>query len=666
MQPSTERRLTGRIARLRPDRVTLPLAALAVLSAALILAGGANYGVGVSTDSLAFASAAQDVASGDSPVLPNSPPLFPTTLFLADLLGFDPLGAAAYINAAAFGMTIFLSTLWLWRKTQSPFIVAWTGAALAVAPPLIHVTPWAISEPLFILLTLSALLTLDAFLESRRRSHLLLAAIFAALAFLTRYPGVAMVGAGVFFLSIQRNVGFSQRIKEAAVYATIALTPVCAWLLRNYLETGRFTGHASYRPLYSLSQNIESAAAEFWTMLFAWSDLSYAVGRRISAYADNVLIPALIAVAILAAVGLLAVAARRSDGPREICRSRGVESAFTMAFFVAAYTGAAIIGLTNASWSEGFGIRHFAPAYPPLALAVALAASACFRSAGWKRSVLGVNFSLFSLFGGALLALWLVPQFGLYAEQHQRRLNGPLGHNARAWGASPAVLDARAKALDGRATLGTNTLDVAPYLTGVPRDEFSLLPCKTSDEVNSWLLYADGWDREVYVVWFDGFTNAIGCKTLPSTIRQIAQMDAVARLPSGNVFRVSPATADPLDSYRSAYADAASRAPALQSKFDIHLRDGELAYLKESCSPADTEARFFLHVVPVNESDLSYDRRRYGFDNLNFAFNIDGARFDGKCYTTALLPNYPIARVATGQFVRGEGRTWEGEFRPSP
>ncbi len=666
MQFPAARGLTGRIARLRPDRVTLLLAALAVLSAALILTRQVNYGVGVGTDSLAYAAAAEAIAAGNSPLLLSTTPLFSAALSLASLLGFEPISAAAYLNAAAFGMVVFLSTLWLWRKTQSPFAVVWTGVALAIAPPLIEVTTWVLQEPLFILLTMSALLTLDAFTKNRRRSHLLLAASFAALAFLTRYPGAAMVGTGVVLLLLQRDVAFTQRTKEAAVYAAIASLPVCAWLLRNFLEAGSFTSHARYQPFYSLSQNIEAAAAEFWAMLFAWSDLSYTLGRRVAMRVDDLIVPGLIAVAILTAGVALVIAARRSvKSLPELGRWQGVEPAFAMALFVGAYTAVVIIGLTTSSWSEGFGIRHFAPAYPPLLLAIALVANACFRNAAWKPRVLGVNVSLFAVFGATLLSLWLLPQFSLYAEQYRLHLDGPLGHDARTWGNSPAILDIRAKSLNGQAMLGTNTLDVAPYLASIPRDEFRLLPCVPADEISAWLSYAREADKEAYVVWLNGFTNAIGCATFPSTIRSIARMDAVARLPNGNVFRVSPA-ADPLGAYRSAYADIASVEPVIRSEFAVHLRGGALAYLREPCLPADTQDRFFLHVTPIDESDLPYDRRRHGFDNLNFDFDIHGARFDGKCLTTAVLPNYPIARVRTGQFVRGGGRLWEGEFRPSP
>ncbi len=665
MQSAAARGLIVRIARLRPDRLTALLAALAVLGAVLVLTRQVNYGVAIGTDSLAYLAAAEDIAAGDSPALPNSPPFYSMVLALAALLGFDLMSAGAWINAAAFGATVFFCAAWLRRKTQSAFAAIWASVALIAAPPLIHVTPWILPEPLFILLATSTLLALDAFIETRRRRLLALAAVLAALAFLTRYPGAALIGTGVVLLLLQRNTPLLQRAKESAVYAAVAGAPICAWLLRNVLHYGFLTGHSQHQPLYSLSQNIEAAAAEFWKMLFAWSDLSLVAGRRIHAYADDAVVPAFIGAALLAVlVGVAAAARLQAKPPQEPGHSRGVESAMRMALFAGAYITTTIIGVTTSSWSEGFGLRHFAPAYPAIILVVALATNACFRAAPRKRTVPALKISTLAALGAAALSLWLLPQISLYAEQYQLHLNSPLGHDARTWGASPIIMDIRAKALDGRAVVGTNSLDVAPHVTGVARDGLALLPCRTPSSVSAWISRADEQGEEAYIVWFDGFTNATGCVIAPSVIRSVADMDAVARLPNGNVFRVSPAAGDPLDAYRSAYAEAASGEPVIASVFDVHLNDGELAYLKEDCRPADAQARFFLHIFPGDESDLSYARRRHGFDNLDFAFDIHGARFDGKCLTTAILPNYPVARIRTGQFIRGEGRLWEKEFRP--
>ena len=56
--------------------------------------------------------------------------------------------------------------------------------------------------------------------------------------------------------------------------------------------------------------------------------------------------------------------------------------------------------------------------------------------------------------------------------------------------------------------------------------------------------------------------------------------------------------------------------------------------------------------------DLAAERRRHGFDNLNFWFWEYGASSGGECLAIAPLPEYEIASVSTGQFGDGGGRIW--------
>ena len=112
--------------------------------------------------------------------------------------------------------------------------------------------------------------------------------------------------------------------------------------------------------------------------------------------------------------------------------------------------------------------------------------------------------------------------------------------------------------------------------------------------------------------------------------------------------------------YRSALAEAARSEPAARNYFDLYLQGGRLLFLREPCAPSDADARFFLHVHPVDGGDLPRERRRHGFDNLDFRFDERGVRFDGKCAAIADLPAYPIERIRAGQI--GGGEIWEASI----
>ena len=127
--------------------------------------------------------------------------------------------------------------------------------------------------------------------------------------------------------------------------------------------------------------------------------------------------------------------------------------------------------------------------------------------------------------------------------------------------------------------------------------------------------------------------------------------------------RKSPTSPPPLPSWRTDYEFIASGEPVARSDFDIYLRENTVSYLKSPCSAADVQAQFFLHVVPEDVADLPAHRRQYGFDNLDFRYAGGAAlAFGGMCITKRPLPDYPIARIRTGQFTPDEGQIWKVEF----
>ena len=127
--------------------------------------------------------------------------------------------------------------------------------------------------------------------------------------------------------------------------------------------------------------------------------------------------------------------------------------------------------------------------------------------------------------------------------------------------------------------------------------------------------------------------------------------------------RKSPTSPPPLPSWRTDYESIASGEPVARSDFDIYLRENTVSYLKSPCSPADVQAEFFLHVVPEDLEDLPADRRQHGFGRVNFHYgNTAALAFGGQCIMEYPLPDYPIARIRTGQFTPAGDPIWMAEF----
>ena len=127
---------------------------------------------------------------------------------------------------------------------------------------------------------------------------------------------------------------------------------------------------------------------------------------------------------------------------------------------------------------------------------------------------------------------------------------------------------------------------------------------------------------------------------------------------SGVSFILEPGSDDYRAYHRDAYRDvAANGAPLARSDFDIYTYDGALQYLNENCAPYKPKAAdlwIFLHIFPDDPADLPASRREFGFENRDFKIVEHVAFFDGKCILNRALPDYPIARISTGQNVKGE------------
>ena len=103
-------------------------------------------------------------------------------------------------------------------------------------------------------------------------------------------------------------------------------------------------------------------------------------------------------------------------------------------------------------------------------------------------------------------------------------------------------------------------------------------------------------------------------------------------------------------------------APAGRGVFDVHLRGRTLTYVRTSCTGVDTADRFFLHVTPARPWSLLSRYLPAEFANLDFGFRKHGLRLNGDCVATRTLPDYEIARVATGQFDSSGTIRWQVTF----
>ncbi len=249
--------------RLRPSPFTLQLAALSALAGVLVMARQADYGVALTWDSVNYISVARNLLDGAGfTTFQGIPyesfgPLYPLLLAAASLGIFDPHDVAGPLNAVIFGATVFVAGKYLETRLESRFLLLWGCVFLAFAIPLTFMASFAMSETAFSLFALLALVQTDKFMVKGRFPSLLWASAFSALAFLTHYQGIALVPV-VALLLLSRPAGaWAQRLKPVFIYASIALAPMCLWMLRNLLLYGAPAGPRGDYPFHSLADTLD-------------------------------------------------------------------------------------------------------------------------------------------------------------------------------------------------------------------------------------------------------------------------------------------------------------------------------------------------------------------------------------------------------------------------
>ena len=96
---------------------------------------------------------------------------------------------------------------------------------------------------------------------------------------------------------------------------------------------------------------------------------------------------------------------------------------------------------------------------------------------------------------------------------------------------------------------------------------------------------------------------------------------------------------------------------------DVYRSDNRLYYVRSPTSNAQLpknrrEAKFFLHVIPVDVNDLPAHRKRWKFDNLDFHFPAYRIPHSKRDIAVRELPPYDVVHIRTGQFIRA-GSQWK-------
>jgi 4-amino-4-deoxy-L-arabinose transferase-like glycosyltransferase len=237
-------------------------------------------GMGMVNDSVSYINGARGLAAGTGfaqikgngnlKPIAHFPPMFSVLLAAFQWIGMDAIPAARIINAVLFALNIILVGL-LIRRISGSDGFAWIGAGLfALSDSLITVHAYILSEPLFLFLSFLCLICLIQFFESagslkRRVIWLAVAGLVAALSYLTRYVGGALLGAAVLALLLYSPT-WKQRGQRIGIFLAASIPLIAAWSVRNWVLTGSATNRQmGWHPI-SVSKLLEGSE-NFWAFV---------------------------------------------------------------------------------------------------------------------------------------------------------------------------------------------------------------------------------------------------------------------------------------------------------------------------------------------------------------------------------------------------------------
>jgi hypothetical protein len=200
------------------------------------------WGAALSDDSYYYISSARNLLAGRGfDLTPHFSPLLPLSLSIIGLFKIDPLVAIRWVNAILFGVNIFLIA-WILRSMTGSYTFACLGALFALSvSTLIMIHSWAMSEALYLSLTLSGFLIYLVTYPEGRRYYAIFTGVFFGFAAVTRYIGVSLLLAGGIFWLAEAGKDKRERLINAFSFGVVGGTPLLLWILRNQILTGTAT-----------------------------------------------------------------------------------------------------------------------------------------------------------------------------------------------------------------------------------------------------------------------------------------------------------------------------------------------------------------------------------------------------------------------------------------
>lgn len=381
----------------------LILGLLAILAISFVLYA-TPQGLSLSDDSIAYIAGARSILGGNgyreawlasNQPLTHFPPGFSSILALIGLSGLDPLRGTRFVNSLLFGANAFLLGLIGWRMTKSKIAGIMLALLFLFNASLFRVHVAAMSEPLYIFFSLASFLTFSQSFEPSRfwRGQgdgyfwLIVTGILTALAYLTRYAGLALFATFLIAL-ILLHVDWRRRLVNGGVFCASFIPIALAWNIRNKIVADNATNRTLvYHPF--TAENIETGIRNFSIFL-----VPVETWRRVLIAIPNLFIIVLAVIALALLIWILYKGLKKFFQPST---ERPEILSFTNALYIFGYLASIVSSMLLFDASTKFKLRILSPTYIGLLVMLVLLGSWLWKKGMIYWRGLVVAFAIFIL-----------------------------------------------------------------------------------------------------------------------------------------------------------------------------------------------------------------------------------------------------------------------------
>ncbi len=411
------------------------------LLAAAIMVYEMNWGPWAFSDSAAYISAARNLVaghglsvskpSGNFSPLTLHQPLYPLILSFFLLFDIHPFTTTTVINIFSFSLGMLILGVGIYYFTKSKILTVAIPAVLIVTPAWIDNFSGAMSEPLFLFLTIAAFFGLLLYLETGRFWLILLSGFLAGLSLLTRYIGMVNIFLGFLLLLLFAAGKWKSRVKYLLAYAGSVLIPTLIWTIAASQPAS--SSRQIVLPI-DLTQRLQGFFLEFQQTIIGW--LPIPNQRPLSAGLQSTLLPG-VALLLIGIIIYLLWRLLRTTSP---ARRSALMVPLAAALFCVSYSLFMLAASFFSSLPPDINSRTLIPLLPFawIALASALVLLPSSKKMVWGASVILVIYAAY-----AVNTWYPISKELLYDRRH----NG-LGYTARYFQESTILKAARSLPLD--------------------------------------------------------------------------------------------------------------------------------------------------------------------------------------------------------------------------